>query len=117
MRLEVSNEIRLSGYPPALYTELTRLFTLENPKALEAEKMGRWFDPDEQRLYFWRLEGGTLALPRGAARTVMHMAKQHGRVKVDDRRLMLPPCGYTFHGQLRPYQVQAAQCLFLFCSN
>ena len=107
MRFEVANEIRLSGYPPALYTELTRLFTLENPKALEAEKMGRWFDPDEQYLCFWRLEGGALVLPRGAARTVMHMAEQYGRVEVDDQRLMLQPCGYEFNGQLRPYQVQA----------
>lgn len=111
MRFEVANEIRLSGYPPALYTELTRLFTLGNPEALEAEKMGRWFDPDEQYLYFWRLEGGALVLPRGAARTVMHMAEQHGRVEVEDRRLMLPPCGYSFQGQLRPYQAQAVQSI------
>ena len=41
MHFGVSNEIRLTGYPPALHTELTGLFTMENPKALEAEKMGR----------------------------------------------------------------------------
>lgn len=99
MRLEVSNEIRLSGYPPALHTKLARLFTLENPKALEAERMGRRFDLADRFLYFWRLEGGALVLPRGAARTVMHMAEQYGGVVVDDRRLMLPPCGYTFHGE------------------
>lgn len=111
MRLEVSNEIRLTGYPPALHTELTNLFTMENPKALEAERMGRWFDPDEQYLYFWRLEGNALVLPRGAARTIMAMAKQYGPVEVDDRRLTLPPCGYSFRGQLRPYQVQAVQAI------
>ena len=28
-------------------------------------------------------------------------------MEIDDQRLMLPPCGYEFNGQLRPYQVQA----------
>ncbi len=107
MRFEVTNEIRLSGYPPALRTKLARLFTLVNPKALEAERLGRRFDLADRFLYFWRLEGGALVLPRGAARTVMHMAEQYGRVEVDDQRLMLQPCGYEFNGQLRPYQVQA----------
>ena len=107
MHFKVSNEIRLTGYPPALYTELTRLFTMENPKALEAERLGRRFDLADRFLYFWRLEGGALVLPRGAARTIMHIAEQYGRVEIDDQRLMLPPCGYEFNGQLRPYQVQA----------
>ena len=44
MHFKVASEIRLSGYPPALYTKLTRLFTMENPKALEAERLGRRFD-------------------------------------------------------------------------
>ncbi|MDO5675604.1 MAG: DEAD/DEAH box helicase family protein [bacterium] len=111
MHFEVSNEIRLTGYPPALHTELTGLFTMENPKALEAEKMGRWFNPDEQYLSFWRQEGSALVLPRGAAQTIMAMAKQYGPVEIDDRRLVLPPCGYSFRGQLRPYQVQAVQAI------
>lgn len=111
MRFEVSNEIRLTGYPPVLHTELTNLFTMENPKALEAEKMGRWFDPDEQHLYFWRQEGKALVLPRGAAQTIMAMARQYGPVEIYDRRLVLPPCGYSFRGQLRPYQVQAVQAI------
>ncbi|MGI6638394.1 MAG: DEAD/DEAH box helicase [Desulfobulbus sp.] len=111
MRFEISNEIRLIGCPPALYVELTNLFTLANPKALEAERMGRWFDPDEQYLYFWRREGNALVLPRGAAQPIMAMAKQYGRVEIDDRRLKLPPCGYSFRGQLRPYQVQAVQAI------
>ena len=109
MRFEISNEIRLTDCPPGLYRELADLFTMENPKALEAEKMGRWFPPDEQHLYFWRLENDALVLPRGAARTIMAMAEQYGRVEIDDRRLLLPTCGYSFRGQLRPYQVQAAQ--------
>ncbi len=81
MHFKVASEIRLSGYPPALYTELIRLFTLDNPKALEAERLGRWFDPDEQYLHFWRLEGGALVLPRGAARTIMNLARQYDRVE------------------------------------
>ena len=81
MHFKVASEIRLSGYPPALYTKLTRLFTMDNPKALEAERLGRWFDPDEQYLHVWRLEGGALVLPRGAARTIMNLARQYDRVE------------------------------------
>ena len=81
MHFKVSNEIRLTGYPPALYTELTRLFTMENPKALEAERLGRRFDLADRFLYFWRLEGGALVLPRGAARTIMNLARQYDRVE------------------------------------
>ena len=105
----ISNEVWLSGHPIELERQLVDTFTMENPKAIEAERMGRWFNPDEQYVRFWRYAGGSLVLPRGAARTIYRAAEQYGPVEVIDRRLLLPPCGYQFSGQLRPYQVQAVQ--------
>lgn len=106
-RLIIDNNIHLSGAPTTLSDELRKRFTLPNPAFVAAKKQGRWIGHLESEISFWRLYGKDIILPRGAARDVLQLARQHGPVEIVDNRLSMPEIDLAIHGNLRLYQEQA----------
>ena len=107
MILTISKDILFAGANHPLLEEIRKRFTLPNPAYTSAKRQGRWTRHLEPELRFWRLDGKDIVLPRGAAREVLTLARQHGPVEIVDNRLSLPEIDLTFQGSLRPYQEQA----------
>jgi len=72
--------------------------------------MGRWNRgiPKELRFYDNIREGG-LWIPRGYIRQLISLCR-HNRVnyRINDQRRSLPPVDFSFKGQLKPFQQEAA---------
>jgi len=110
IKMEVSNDIRLSEIPQELRVQIRNTFTLENKEYTEAEKFNRSTDDLSPFLHFYEYGPNiSLDLPRGAARMVLVTAKKYGEVEIIDNRLSLPEITLRFSGKLRPYQQQAAE--------
>lgn len=107
MRFIISSEIRLSGASSQLIDDLRGQFTIQNPAFIEARKRGRWTGHLEADLRFYHQDGSDIIFPRGTARDVITLARQHGPAEIVDSRLSLPEIGLHFSGSLRPYQQQA----------
>lgn len=108
MKMIIDNQVRITGYPHPLLGAARGRYLLTNPDYEAAMKYGRSVRGIEPHLHYsMTAPDGSLVLPRGAARDILTLAKQHGQVEIDDRRLKLPEMDLTFHGTLRPYQEQA----------
>jgi superfamily II DNA or RNA helicase len=109
MQLIIDNQLTVHGAPRQLIDELVGYFTLDNPAYAEAVKQGRYTHHIDRELCFAHHGAGGLILPRGAARDVLTIARNHNPVEIQDNRLSLPGIGIEFNGNLRAYQEQAVQ--------
>jgi hypothetical protein len=110
MKFTLNSKVILEGIKPETERHIRNLFTIENPKFTEAEKMGRYTGDLEPELQFFDVVFGGLSCPRGAAGRLYEICKQHGEtINIVDDRLELPEVDFQFHGTLRPLQEQAVK--------
>jgi len=112
MNIHISNRILIQDIHPSFGQEITERATLLNPKWADNQKMNRWNGktPKFLKCYSWAQNG--LLIPRGFFFDLKEMAKQHGlSLDCKDQTRELPEVDFHFNGQLRPYQVQAAQAI------
>jgi superfamily II DNA or RNA helicase len=110
MKLTIGTHVEIDDPPPDLCRATKRRLTLDNPKFVENERMGRWNGDTPESLYLYEETFGGLIAPRGFARKLCCMAKKSGiKFEIDDRRRALPDTGYSFRGRLRPYQQTAVK--------
>jgi superfamily II DNA or RNA helicase len=110
MEFILNNRAIMTGIKPETGRHIRNLFTIENPKFTEAEKMGRYTGDLEPELRFYDIIPGGLSCPRGAAGRLYDIYTQHGeQVTIMDDRLELTPVDFQFHGSLRPLQEQAVK--------
>ncbi|MFZ7124603.1 MAG: DEAD/DEAH box helicase [Desulfobacterales bacterium] len=109
--LTLSNHLYLRGLPGELSEWLAGELRFPNPKWLENERMGRWNrgTPKELR-YYRRLRNGGMRIPRGYIRTfIQECRRREIPYELEDRRRRLPEVDFTFSGELKPFQHQAAR--------
>jgi superfamily II DNA or RNA helicase len=112
MLIEITNHLRLINLPGWLRETLTDRLTFENPAWLENERMDRWNGDTPQYLRCYEERQGALVLPRGFARQLVGLCKQHGvTYQLEDRRRTLPEVDFTFCGTLRPFQEEAVEAM------
>ena len=105
MQFILNNRAIMTGIKPETGRHVRNLFTIENPKFVEAEKMGRYTGDLEPELRFFNVVSGGLSCPRGAAGRLYDICTQHGeQITVMDERLELTPVDFAYNGTLRPYQ-------------
>ena len=108
MKITITNKLKLSDIPKKLYHDVCSRLTLNNPKWLENNQMGRWNGNTPEHLRFYdKTESGLIA-PRGFTRQLIGMARKHDvPYQIEDNRRTLPEVNFTFHGKLKPFQEQA----------
>lgn len=109
MEITINNKLKLSDVPKKLYQNICSRLTLNNPKWLENNKMGRWNGGTPKHLRFYeKTDSGGLIAPRGFTRQLVGMACKHNvSYQIEDQRRILPEIDFTFQGKLKPFQEQA----------
>ncbi len=102
----------LDRLPAALVEHLRARLTFLNPVYLEADRQGRYTGHIPREVRGYRVEADALVVPRGFVRQVVEILKRAGvQYCLDDRRRTLAPVDFTFHGQLKDFQVDAVQAM------
>ncbi|MCP4691952.1 MAG: DEAD/DEAH box helicase, partial [Desulfobacterales bacterium] len=96
--------------PEELRRTLMERLRFPNPKWLENERMGRWNKGVSKELRFYKTAGGDgLRIPRGYIRHLILLCRKlEIPYEIDDRRRTLDPVDFTFNGELKPFQRDAA---------
>ena len=112
MKITIKNRLILSEMPLDLETELVKRLTVQNPKWMENNKMGRWNRGVSKELKFYtRIKAG-FCLPRGYLRQLILLCRRTGvPYELDDRRNNLPPVPIQFSGKLKPFQEKASRIM------
>jgi superfamily II DNA or RNA helicase len=113
LTITISHNLQLANVPPELMAILTEKLEFLNPKWLENERMGRWNRGTPKSLRFYDKVGTAgLWIPRGFMRQLVILCRRHHlRYVIEDRRLSLPPRGFSFKGKLRPFQQKAVDAM------
>ena len=112
MTLDAALTIR--RLPAALRQTLKGQLQFENPRYLEAARLGRWTRNIPKVLKFYdELGRDGLRVPRGYLRPVVDLLRSRAiPYRISDRRRSLEPCALNFGGTLKPFQQQAVDaCL------
>ena len=108
MKIIINNKLKLSDIPKKFCQSVYSKLTLNNPKWIENNKMGRWNGNTPNHLRFYEKTDNGLIAPRGFARQLINMAHKHNvSYRIDDQRCILPEIDFTFYGKLKPFQEQA----------
>jgi superfamily II DNA or RNA helicase len=112
IRLSNSLSLTLDGLPGCVRSQIFDRLSFSNPAFLEAEKRGFWTGNLSRVIKGYQRNGDTLTMPRGFARQLVGILKQHGvAYQVEDRRRTLAPVDFAFQGQLRDFQKAAVQAV------
>ena len=104
--ITITNNLRLKNVPQDLLAVLTEKLEILNPKWVENERMGRWNRGTPKVLRFCDKVGRTgLWIPRGYMRQLILLCRKYDlKYEIDDQRRRLAPMGFSFNGNLRPFQ-------------
>ena len=113
MKANISNRLRVSSVPDAIYTELVSRLQFTNPKWIENERMGRWNRGVPKTLKFFRRNGtSALIIPRGFMRQLLLLARRENEpVVIEDCRRKMTAVNFSFNGTLRPFQAAAVDTM------
>lgn len=108
----LSNRLIIDNSPKAFRDIVKARLTLENPAWIENERMNRWNGETARFLRFYRETDSGLVVPRGFISQIISLCRSHNlNFRLDDKRRTLPPVDFTFKGELRPDQMEAAQAM------
>lgn len=109
----IDKELKVSGLSEDICHRLTQKLQFTNPKWLENERLGRWNGNVPKTLRFYdRSDHDALRLPRGYIRQLILLLRGEAIAHtINDRRRRLPEQTFTFHGQLKPFQTEAAKAM------
>jgi superfamily II DNA or RNA helicase len=112
LKILLSNYVQIQGGSSSIQNEVKNRLTIENPAWLENEKMERWNGDTPRLLRYYEEISSGLLVPRGFFPQLIGIAKQFGeRHQIEDRRRVFPEVNFQFHGQLRPFQVEAVKAM------
>jgi superfamily II DNA or RNA helicase len=110
LKIIIKNNLKITGIPEEFVQVLMAKLRLQNPKWIENQKMGRWNKgtPKELKFYKKASEGG-LVIPRGYIRQLIVLAREDKiQYELVEKRRTLADVEFTFSGQLKHFQQQAA---------
>jgi len=113
LKMILSNKLVLREVPTEIRQLLMKQLEMPNPKWIENERMGRWNGNTPQSLNFYEHEPhGGLIIPRGYIRKLILSCRNRNiNYELIDNRRELAPVDFDFHGNLRPYQLNAVKKL------
>lgn len=112
MKIKIRNKLIIQQFPNSLDGIIRQRLTFDNPVWLENERMGRWNGETPRVLKFYKVEGECLILPRGFARQLIGLCRDHDvGFEILDQRRTLPEVGFKFNGRLKPFQAEAVGCV------
>jgi superfamily II DNA or RNA helicase len=113
MRIVLCNGLELYDIPNDLRQDLKQRLTFDNPKWLENDRLGRWNRGTPKVLRFYDVsDRGSMAIPRGYLRQLLLLCRDRGLSPVvEDRRRRLAEVGFSFHGNLKPFQEKAVAAM------
>jgi superfamily II DNA or RNA helicase len=86
--------------------------TLQNPKWVDNNRLGRWNRGVPQYLRFYTETSDGLQLPRGCMRRLINACYHFGiSFEIEDRRRQLPAVDFSFDGRLKPFQQRACDAM------
>ena len=98
MKVVLSNKLTIKHINYQLYTHLKDKLTLQNPKWIENERMGRWNRDTPKELIFFEEHKNKFIVPK----TLINDLEAYD-IKLNDKRNEIP-VNFTFHGTLKPFQ-------------
>ena len=113
MKIIVSNTVTIQATPPSFMKVLIDRLTIENPKWVENERIGRWNGETPRLLKFYKeTSDGDLMIPRGFTRQLIGLCKHHAvQFHIDDHRRLLSEVSFDFNGQLKPFQEETVEAI------
>ncbi|MEA1968823.1 MAG: DEAD/DEAH box helicase [Thermodesulfobacteriota bacterium] len=111
MKIEIKNKCIISDVSEELAKEIKSRLTLDNPKYSDAVKQGYRPSKISATLEFYRdvaKDGSVFETPAGFINQLISIAKNSGvEPEITDKRIVLEPVDFEFHGELRPMQQPA----------
>ncbi|MEA2061994.1 MAG: hypothetical protein U9P10_16160 [Thermodesulfobacteriota bacterium] len=115
MKIEIKNNCIVSDISRELSLEIQNRLTLDNPKYIDAIKQGyRPFTLPAALSFYTDFSdnGQKLEVPEGFICELKKMQKKNGSDPVIiDKRPLIDPVSFQFHGELRPSQARACEGL------
>lgn len=110
MQIILSNTIQLPDIQAELKQHLCLKLTIQNPKWVENNRLGRWNKGVPEKLEFFSDSPGGLIIPRGYMRQLINMCREYTiDFTIDDKRYFLSEKDFSFKGQLKPFQKTACE--------
>jgi superfamily II DNA or RNA helicase len=104
-KLTVNERAYLVNAPESIKKYIRKVFTLDNPEFLAAEKHGRFTGHLDRYLLLYAETADSISFPRGWTRNCIELLEQNGiQFEIEDNRRVLEPVELTFQGSLRGYQ-------------
>jgi superfamily II DNA or RNA helicase len=112
LRIDNRAHLSLPHLPAGVVGQIQVRLTFPNPAYLEAEKRGFYTGNIPREIKGYRVEGDRLIIPRGFTRQLVGILRGAGvQYRLEDRRRTLAPVDFTFHGQLKDFQVEAVEAM------
>jgi superfamily II DNA or RNA helicase len=113
LKVIIKNNLKITGIPEEFVQSLMAKLRFPNPKWIENQRMGRWNKGIPKELKFYKKAGdGGLVIPRGYIRQLIYLARRDKiQYELVDKRRTLADVEFTFSGQLKHFQQQAASAM------
>jgi hypothetical protein len=113
IQIRVQNQIQLSPadeLPPGVLDSIRLRLSFSNPAYLENIRLGYSNYQTPEMIRGYRIKENSMIIPRGFFPSLVWQLKQ-GDVsyRVDDRRRLLAPVDFAFHGTLKDFQVKPVE--------
>ena len=111
MNITINSKLILQSIKDVfLLDKIKKKLTLDNPQYQNAMKYNGYVRNIPENLFFYNDFENVLSMPRGFAYQLWHFLKNNGiKPNLSDRRRVLAEIPFSFHGDLRTYQVGAVQ--------
>jgi len=113
MQIYVDSRIRIKEAPKELHEYLYERLTIDNPKYVEAVRMGRFCWNIPKHIYCCHATTeGTLILPRAYIHHLQAYLKEKSiPYQIQDNRRKLSPVDFEFNGKLKDFQAEACAAM------
>lgn len=112
LRIQVAEHIRIpiSDVSPQVMRKIQDRLVFTNPEYEQRHLRGEWIGGIPAQINCIRKMGSAYVLPRGFLDQLLELCRKFQQpYKIIDNRRVLDPVAMEFHGQLKEYQLQAAE--------
>ncbi|MBF0257598.1 MAG: DEAD/DEAH box helicase [Desulfamplus sp.] len=112
MEFILNDKVVLKNLDENSLKEIKSMLTYPNPEYKTLSRLGKWTGKTPEKITFYEQEDDTLICPRGFADKAYRICKKNSaKIKIVDQRLELKPVEIFFNGQLKDFQVKAADAI------
>ncbi len=112
VNIVLKNHIFIPDTPRELEKHLMQKLTLQNPKWVDNNRLGRWNKGVPQYLTFYTETSAGLQLPRGYMRHLINACYDFKiDFEIEDQRRQLPAVDFSFNGRLKSFQQRACNAM------